>query len=466
MRGLRREERRLMTYGRDMKQLAEELYDVMTIQDPEELKRLRAYSWADALLDVAKYAWQNPLESAIGTGKFLGDFALDWAGGIGDVKALVEGLRGETLLRGDPLSGSERLLTGLGAIPFIPPLAGAVKGLKRVPVGDVAKQGNLGKIEGLMTRNKFGESLSLQGRKILKWYDRNRGVTAVHFNSKTGMSIDFSTSCPKRLDPSFGPCPYCYVEHGRVADKLYKMKGANKNITDTPYNNEILNWSNDLIEELNRDGGIRMFSFGDYRPTKDFLNVSQTLEDARRRGLLIKAITKQPEFIKTFGNHPNMRINISTDNVPRPICKNAPTINQALKLKSGRDNIKIRAVALNPEEAIKFTEDPRIDVVTLYHGLTNFDPNGVRHNKLLNIIKDQNPSLVKKVGEKQLQDYTDTWVNMNPRSDKFRKIAAKYPNKICCQGGKCSRDPTKCGFGFSAMLIAGVLLPELRDSEN
>jgi len=306
--------------------------------------------------------------------------------------------------------------------------------------------------------------LSPESRKVVNWFDRNRGASAIHKNSKTGLSIDYSTSCPKRLDPLKGPCPYCYVEHGRLSDKLYNMKGANKRPDiDNPYNHEIRNFPDDLVKELNKDGGIRMFSFGDYRPDADFENVTKTLADAKERGLHVKAITKQPEFVKAFGDHSNLTINVSIDNVPRTMSKNAPTIKQALKLKAGRENIKIRAVALNPEEAVRFGDDPNINVVTLYHGLTNFNPKGERHNKLLKIITEQNPELVRRVGVEKLQKYTDTWVNMGPRNNNFKELAKKYPRKICCQGGKCSRDKTKCGLGYASMLVAGVLLPEIKE---
>ena len=185
----------------------------------------------------------------------------------------------------------------------------------------------------------------------------------------------------------------------------------------------------------------------------------------------MKAITKQPEFVKTFGDHPNLRINISVDNVPREFSQNAPTIAEAKALQAGRENIKIRSVALNPTEAEMFANNPDIDVVTLYHGPTNFDSKtGKRHNMLLNIIKVQNPQLVERVGLQRLQDYTDTWVNMPPvrpgeSVGKAKSVAEslykRFPNKICCQSGKCAGDKTKCGFGgFGALLIAGVGIPE------
>ena len=409
----------------------------------------------------------------------------------------------------------------------------------------------LKKIEPFATSTdyKFGDALSEESNGIYKWYKNHTGESAIHANQKTGMSIDFSTSCPKRLDNLTGPCPYCYVEHGRVADKLYNMKGNVKGVFEQPYRNEVMQWPDDLIAELNRDGGIRMFSFGDYRPKEDFKNVEMLLADAKARGLNVKAITKQPEFVKDWGDHPNLSMNISIDNVPRFISKNAPTRSQAIKLKAGRDNIQIRSVALNPADAEKFGRDPAVDVVTLYHGLTNFSTskwgyyrsgenydevlgffqkNGLaktqqqypqwdikhysgpggkkaggltkaeidkgvefrldvgyentptgrrnangeklwRHDKLFKIVADQNPELIKRVGEKKVKKFLDTWVNMNPESQIARKYQGKYAKKVCCKTGKCPSCSVNCGKGscgaLGALLIPGVLLPE-DDGDN
>ena len=311
---------------------------------------------------------------------------------------------------------------------------------------------------------KFGQDLSPETAKIVRSFDRRRGESAVHPNAKTGLSVDFSTTCPKR-GCADGACPYCYVESGRAADELFNMKGGNKGVDiNNDYAGEVMEFNDELVQELNKDGGLRMFSFGDFRPGIDDNNVARLLDDAQEKGLYIKAITKQPEFIERFGDHPNLRANISVDNVPRDISENAPTIEEALALKAGRENIQIRAVALNQAEADMYAEHPDINVVTLYHGLTNFDSKGNRHNKLMQIIERQNPQLVEKVGREKLQAYTDTWENFAPRSKARKAMNEKHPGKMCCESGKCRGDKTKCGFGLGA-LLAGIRLPELMDEE-
>ena len=472
--------------------------------------------------------------------------AVDMAPGLGDLLALQEAVTGKSRTNQllsvlvpdakprppEDLAWWQRGLAGAAALPFVPNVSGMARKLGGNALTDViGKYG--GKIDDLAIRPKFGENLSPESTKLVNWYKANTrfGLKSVHYNSKTGLSIDFSTSCPKRLDPSKGPCPYCYVEHGRVSKKQLGITGGEKGIFEQPYQGEIMDLPDDLIRELNSDGGIRMFSFGDYRPVEDFDNVNKLLSDARERGLTVKAITKQPEFIETWGNHPNLRANISVDKVPREISMNAPSIDEAKALQAGRENIKIRSVALNEAEALEFAENPDVNVVTLYHGLTNFtndkyDVIGIgrpayedfykeyeklgldglqkkhpglkidlskkdltqteidrgyavhlnmrkplpidkkkgkyRHNKLFNIVKEQNPEMVKRVGEKRLLEYLDTWENMKG-TNFFKEMEKKYPGKICCQGGKCSKDPTKCGFGYGALLLAGVLLPQADD---
>jgi len=68
--------------------------------------------------------------------------------------------------------------------------------------------------------------------------------------------------------------------------------------------------------------------------------------------------------------------------------------------------------------------------------------------------------LIKRMGKKAIQDYTDTWENMAPTSDFAKQFQAKYKKRVCCGGGKCAKDPTKCGFAAGSLLILGVLLPD------
>ena len=77
-----------------------------------------------------------------------------------------------------------------------------------------------------------------------------------------------------------------------------------KKLRETPYQREIMAMPPDLINAVNRDGGLRMFGSGDYRGklsvrgpggkyTTDFKQVETMLDHATQKGLYIKAITKQ-----------------------------------------------------------------------------------------------------------------------------------------------------------------------------
>ena len=335
-----------------------------------------------------------------------------------------------------------------------------LKQTKRTPILPSYAEGDLNKQRELVD-NVFKKNLGPEGRYFMNriknnsakesWKSGDPTPSAIHTNSKTGLSMDFSTDCPERM----APCPYCYVEHGRGAFKEFNMHGANKTLVESPYRREILAMPEDVVNLTNSQGGLRAHSFGDYRPVQDYNNWKLALQDAEMKGLYIKAITKQPEFVHAFGDHPNLRVNISIDALPREM-SNAPTFQEAMSLKAGKDNIKIRSVALTEAQGWEQAKNPNISVVTLYH--TALGP-----ENLMKTIKTQSPGLIKKVGEKNLWNEIKTWENMPRNSKAFKRLEEAFPNKICCQSGKCGQDPTKCGFGINAAggLLAGVILPEV-----
>lgn len=302
----------------------------------------------------------------------------------------------------------------------------------------------------------FGATMQTpEGKYYLNRIKANTHKSAIHSNTKTGFSMDFSTDCPERL----APCPYCYVEQGRKGEEVLGMKGGAKKLVETPYRREILAMPQEIVDRMNAQGGLRAHSFSDYRPVQDYNQWKLALQDAEAKGLVIKAITKQPEFIEAFGDHPNLRVNISVDALPREM-SNAPTMEEALRLKADRPNIKIRTVALNEKQAWEMAQDPRVDIVTMYHGRVG--------DKLKQIVEAQNPGIVKKVSKENLNKELDTWQDMSPQSNVFKRLAEAFPGKICCQSGKCGGDPTKCGFGNVAAggIIAGVVLPEVIIGED
>jgi hypothetical protein len=319
-------------------------------------------------------------------------------------------------------------------------------------------------------RAKFAEALDEPGKQYMTWVEANRNKSAVHPNSKTGLSLDFTTSCCNRTG-SKGACAYCYVEQPRTGLEklgLNKYITSRKTVVETPYPLEpgkgpIAQMPDSVVTELNSDGGMRHQSFSDWMPNHKPMfeaalrDAKAKVSPANPKGLIIKTITKEPEFVKMYGNDPNVRINISVDDLPRS-WSNSPTVEQAFALKEGRSNVAVRSVALNEAQLEKQLADPRVEVVTAYHG-----PVG---EELFQIVKAQNPELIARHGEKAVRAELSTWQNMREKgADMIYKNAARTKNgaaKLCCQSGKCSKDTTKCGFSTSGlgMLIPGVMIPD------
>lgn len=219
-------------------------------------------------------------------------------------------------------------------------------------------------------------------------------------NQKTIVSVDFTSDCPKRR--AGNPCPYCYVEYKREigfnAKKVYDYKG---------YNNELKNikkFNPNVVKDINNSGGLRLFSFGDYIPEHD-KDIKAMLDDAARIGLDIKVITKVPEFVYKYHNHPAVRvINISTDFVGHGVDHEL-----AKELKSKYNKVVIRTVVLKDvdleDDFMKY-----VDIITFNH--ENLHVKGF-----------------KKYSKKQIQDYYKKTKNLG----------------ICCITGKCATCPIKCG---------------------
>lgn len=217
---------------------------------------------------------------------------------------------------------------------------------------------------------------------------------AISVNSKTGFSIDCTTDCPKRRNGK--ACKYCYVEASRNARFNAKI------ITETcTYAREILRYSAAKIAKLNASGGIRMFSFGDYM-VEHRETIRQILDDCHTMGLNVKVITKVPDFITEFHDHPAIRrIHVSVDNVGDGVdWKIAKT------LRKKYSKVLIRSAIMNPE-----------DVKTL-----NFSD-----------IYTFNHARLAHLGYRTFH-----------RAD-VAEYAVELPGKVCCTTGSCFSCPVKCG---------------------
>ena len=218
-------------------------------------------------------------------------------------------------------------------------------------------------------------------------------MTCISNNLKTIKSCDFDTSCPKRNAGK--PCAYCYVENAR------KIGFNAKKIYQTQYNNELLRMRQGTIDKLNRVGGLRLFSFGDYIRDTQYDSTKALLDHASEIGLQVKAITKQTDFIDDFWDHKAISvIHISIDNIGDGVDH---TI--AKKYRALYDKVLIRCVILKLEDldALRFS-----DIFTFNHG-----NNGFHNFKKIEI------------------------------HDLARRFSIE--NKICCASQNCLTCAVKCG---------------------
>lgn len=195
-------------------------------------------------------------------------------------------------------------------------------------------------------------------------------MQCVSKNSKTYKSLDLTTICPNLEQGN--PCPYCYVQSARKTDFRAKQMADR-----LPYRGEILHLQPQTIKRLNRVGGLRLFSFGDYKPWMDN-DLFKIIHDAARVGLKLKAITKQIAFVEKFAPYLHI-VNISVDNIGYGV----PHIT-ARRLREKFSNVLIRCTVLQDEDlrVLAFS-----DIFTFNHARNGFKfyPKELRQkfNKLL-----------------------------------------------------------------------------------
>ena len=240
-------------------------------------------------------------------------------------------------------------------------------------------------------------------------------------NEKTMCSIDVTNICPKRLKCK--TCKYCYIESHRDVDC-----NAKKLIIHRGYEGQIRTFKPDVIKALNKMGGLRVFNASDYMPS-NFAVLKDMFDDAYAVGLFIKVITKVPEFIEDFVNHPAIKIiNVSVDKTG-----DGMPINKARELKQKYgDKVKVRCAAMNPLEIVEFLsmkyksqdgeEKDLVDVVTAYHGYTKIHKDSLEsrgYNKEhLKKIQKKNPEEFQMILD-GLKHSSLVWTDMVPYRGDF-----------------------------------------------
>jgi len=181
-------------------------------------------------------------------------------------------------------------------------------------------------------------------------------------NSKTHRCVDFTTICPRRREGK--PCAYCYVETARKNN--FNAKAL---IDHVKYDGVIRRLDKVTLDNLRQCGGLRLFSFSDYMPEHD-ADIKAMLDDCLRVGLTVKAITKQPAFVRKYHDHPAIGIiHMSVDRVGSGVKHRI-----AREYRKKYAKAAVRCVVLNDADLTYFQSKDWIDVITLNHGANGFKP--------------------------------------------------------------------------------------------
>ena len=166
-------------------------------------------------------------------------------------------------------------------------------------------------------------------------------------------------------------------EGGDMAEQMYDIEQyaqsaswAKKLEQYRSYNGEILRMSDDLVNTLNSEYGLRFYSFSEYTPAFIVENMQQ-IRDAALKGFKGLAYTKKPDFARIFAPT-GMNINISVfarmDNgkiVPDTL--QGADWGEVQELRSQYDNVGAVFVATTDEMVDWALEQDWIDVVIPFH---------------------------------------------------------------------------------------------------
>lgn len=150
-----------------------------------------------------------------------------------------------------------------------------------------------------------------------------------------------------------------------------KASWAKKKIAYNAYNNHILRWSDRKVRDLNRNYGLRMYSFSDFSPAFVLENM-QMITDAAVRGLKMLAYTKETDFVKIFAPT-GMNINISvfaTEGEDGTIAQDGmqgAKWAEAQALRQQYPNVGCTFVATNDAQIEWALDQEWIDVVIPFH---------------------------------------------------------------------------------------------------
>jgi len=262
-------------------------------------------------------------------------------------------------------------------------------------------------------------------------------MSSIMPNAKTDRSFDCNTICGNTLRAR--PCDYCYVEDARRRE--FREKGI---CLQTRYNEPgdqippVRNWRRSTIDKLNRIGGLRLFSFGEYVDTPQCnSNLEKLISEAKQKGLRLKAITKRPDFVERYHDRVDT-INVSVDSLGSGV-----RWSKAKELKQKYPGtVKIRATAVNLEDLKEWVDRPWVDVITPYHGT----------ERCADLRWPNDPELVREMEERRAEGETvrdrvcyQSLVHAGRPIPEVRELMRKHRGRFCCEQGSCGTCVTKCG---------------------
>jgi len=289
--------------------------------------------------------------------------------------------------------------------------------------------------EEITSAKNWKKRLPPDAQKFLNWVTSQRNKISLQPNSKTGISGDFDTVCPKQLA---GKAMSLLLRSVCPWDELQRQEEV-----ATPYNHEILNMPDSLVRAFNVEmGGMSGSPSATMSRSVTSSRWAWCLR-TRAEGSDHQAITKQRDLIDDFGDHPNIRINISTDSLPLGYRKHHLWQRRWNGKQEGTTS-RSEPSAFNEQQAIAAGINPDINVVTLYHGPTG--------KTMYDLIMKGNSELAKEARANpqvaaRLLETLNEWETFPPHQAKFKGVAEKFPGKVCCQNGRCALDQARCGFG-------------------
>lgn len=220
-----------------------------------------------------------------------------------------------------------------------------------------------------------------------------RGCPFIRVNSKTGLSMDRDSNCPKR--EAGNRCPYCYV---RDLETLKYCNGSDYLPRAAQVTDEMRQGLHDFANELRRilrnhgtridHFSLRTFSLSDFRPEhRAFWR--EIWDYLRLLGVRCHVVTKQLDYVPFMAQHvENVQVSVDTlDKAHR---------RRAYKLAKQYPNVYLRAVELNNND--RWIRQ-YVDILTIFHGrpidgIETYRTSGRSHKALCQRIQKETTARV------------------------------------------------------------------------